>query len=104
YQSKLQADCLVLTDTANFDVGVPTITTSLRGLISTDITVKVMDHPLHSGMWGGPGPDPVIALSKILSKLVDDDGKIAIPGVYDSVRPLTEAEQKHVEALGYTEE
>lgn len=104
YKDKLQADVIVLTDTMNFDTGVPTITTSLRGIAALSVEVKVMDHPLHSGAWGGPGPDPVLALSKMLAALVDDEGRIQIPGIYDDVLPMTELERKSLASLNYSNE
>lgn len=104
YKQKLQGDVIVLTDCSNFDTGIPTITTALRGIVAVEVEVKVMDHPLHSGSWGGPGPDPVIALSKMISHLVDEKGRIAIPGIYDDVLPLTSAEEKSLQDLHYTDE
>lgn len=104
YKSKLQGDAIVLTDCGNYDTGIPTITTALRGIVAMEVEVKVMDHPLHSGSWGGPGPDPVLALSKMLSGLVDENGKIAIPGIYEDVLPLTPAEKKSLDSLNYTDE
>jgi len=103
YQSKLQGDVIVLTDTANFDVGIPSITTSLRGISALEVEVRVMDHPLHSGMWGGPSPDPVLALAKMLGSLIDERGRITIPGIYDDVRPLLPVERASFESLNYTE-
>jgi acetylornithine deacetylase/succinyl-diaminopimelate desuccinylase-like protein len=102
YRQKMQADVLVLTDTSNFDVGIPTITTSLRGIVAVEVEVKAMDHPLHSGMWGGPIPDPVLGLARMLAPLVDNEGKIAIPGIYDDVRPLTAGERTSLDSLQYT--
>lgn len=104
YKTKLQGDVIILTDTGNFDTGIPTITTSLRGIVAVEVEVKVMDHPLHSGQWGGPGPDPVIALSKMIAALVDKDGKIAIPGIYDGIRPLTKTEEASLKTLNYTDD
>lgn len=104
FKQKLQGDVIVLTDCGNFDTGIPTITTALRGIVAIELEVKVMDHPLHSGSWGGPGPDPVLALSKMISGLVDEHGKIAIPGIYDDVLPLTPAEEKSLKDLNYTDE
>ena len=104
YRQKFQADTIVITDTANFDVGIPTITNSLRGIVATEVTVRVMDHPLHSGSWGGPGPDPVIALSKMIASLVDSEGKIAIGGIYDDVAPLSSVEKNSIDSLNYSDE
>jgi len=103
YRSKLQGDAIILTDTGNFDTGIPTITTSLRGIVATEVEVKAMEKPLHSGSWGGPGPDPVLALSKMLASLVDDEGRIAIAGIYDDVLPLTRVEGESLDRLGYTD-
>jgi cysteinylglycine-S-conjugate dipeptidase len=103
YREKLQADVILLTDTGNFDTGIPTITTSLRGLVVTEVEVKTARRPLHSGMWGGPVPDPALALSKMLASLIDDDGRITLPGLYDKVRPLTKLEAESLQKLGYTE-
>jgi acetylornithine deacetylase/succinyl-diaminopimelate desuccinylase-like protein len=103
YIKLLQGDIIVLTDSGNFDTGIPTITTSLRGMVATEVQVRVMDHPLHSGSWGGPGPDPVLALSKMLAALVDDAGRIAIPGIYDDVLPLTPVEEESLKVLNYTD-
>jgi acetylornithine deacetylase/succinyl-diaminopimelate desuccinylase-like protein len=104
YAKKLQGDIIVLTDSGNYDTGIPTITTSLRGIVASEVEVRVMDHPLHSGSWGGPGPDPVLALSKMLAALVDDSGRIAIPGIYDDVLPLTGVEEDSVRRLNYTDD
>src|SRR4051812_11497049 len=99
HKKLLGADAIVLTDTGNFETGLPSITTALRGLVAVDIEVRGLKQSLHSGMWGGPVPDPTLALCKILASLVNDDGSVAIEGIRDKVRPLTAAEKKDIDAL-----
>lgn len=98
----LKADVMVLTDTGNFDVGVPSITTSLRGLCTVEIEVTALKQSVHSGMWGGPLPDAGLALTKILASLADEHGRIAIPGMYDKVRPLSDVERQSLSALPFS--
>jgi acetylornithine deacetylase/succinyl-diaminopimelate desuccinylase-like protein len=95
----LTADAIVLTDTGNFETGLPSITTALRGIVIVNVEVKALKQPVHSGMWGGPVPDAAMALCKILARLVKDDGSIAIPGIYEKVKPLTDSERKSIAAL-----
>jgi acetylornithine deacetylase/succinyl-diaminopimelate desuccinylase-like protein len=99
-RAKLQADAMVLTDTGNLDAGVPAVTIGLRGLVVVEVEVRALRQSLHSGMWGGPVPDPSLALAKILASLVKDDGvTIDLPGIYDRVRPLTPEERRSIERL-----
>jgi cysteinylglycine-S-conjugate dipeptidase len=95
----LKADAIILTDTANFETGLPSITTALRGLVTVDVEVRALKQSVHSGMWGGPVPDPVSGLCKMLAALTHADGSIAIPGILDKVKPLTPAERKSISAL-----
>ncbi len=104
HKKKLQADVIVLTDTANFDVGVPGITTMLRGLVSLDVEVRALKGSIHSGMWGGPIPDAAMALSKMLATLVDENGEITIPGMLDRVRPLEKDLAQAFQELPYSTE
>jgi Acetylornithine deacetylase/Succinyl-diaminopimelate desuccinylase and related deacylases len=103
YEDKLKADVLVLTDTANLDVGLPSITYRLRGLVDAVVAVRTLDHPVHSGMWGGPAPDALSALNQILSRLTGPDGKINIPDFYEGILPVTGKEQERLRALPYDE-
>lgn len=103
YRSRLDADVIVLTDTANLAPGLPSITYGLRGLVVVDVEVTALDHTLHSGMWGGPVPDPALALCQILGGLLRPDGKIAIDGIYDDVRALTAGERERLGKLPYDE-
>jgi acetylornithine deacetylase/succinyl-diaminopimelate desuccinylase-like protein len=103
HRERFDADVLVLSDTANLDTGIPSLTTSLRGMASADVTLRAIDHPIHSGMWGGPVPDAATALSVLLARLVDDAGEIAIPGLLDDVPALTAAQRAALEALPFDE-
>jgi acetylornithine deacetylase/succinyl-diaminopimelate desuccinylase-like protein len=104
HKDLLKADCIVLTDTSNFETGLPSITTALRGITCVSVEVKALKQPVHSGMWGGPVPDPTMALCKILARLVNDDGTIAIPGIEEKVKPLTAAEKKSIASLPTSDE
>jgi len=99
YHPLVKADAIVLTDTGNFETGLPSITTALRGLVTVDVEVKALKQSVHSGMWGGPIPDPAMALCKMLAALTNADGTIAIPGILDKVKPLTAQEKKSIESL-----
>jgi acetylornithine deacetylase/succinyl-diaminopimelate desuccinylase-like protein len=103
HRERLQADVIVLSDTANLDAGLPSITTSLRGLVVADVAVRALDHPLHSGMWGGPVADAATALVRILARLCDDRGVIQIPGIYDDVRALGADERARLARLPFDE-
>jgi acetylornithine deacetylase/succinyl-diaminopimelate desuccinylase-like protein len=99
HKALLKADAIVLTDTSNFETGLPSITTALRGLVTVDVEVRALRQAVHSGMWGGPVPDPVMALCRMLATLTNPDGSIAIEGISEQVRPLSEGERKSIQAL-----
>lgn len=101
HRAELAADCLVIADLANVDVGLPALTTSLRGLVAVEVELRALRSPLHSGVWGGVVPDVVMALCRMLARLTDDQGRIAIPGILDAVRPPTAAERDGFARIPY---
>ena len=101
HRERLSADVIVLSDTANLESGLPSITTSLRGLVNIDVHVRALDHPLHSGMWGGPVPDAATALSTLLARIANPDGSVAVPGLSDDVPALSDVERAAIAALPF---
>ena len=104
HHEKLSADVLVLTDTANFDCGIPALTVSLRGMVGLDVEMRSLDKTIHSGLWGGPLVDPAIGLSKVLAQLVDDSGQINIPEIKEMIPKLSEQDRIKLESLPFDEE
>jgi acetylornithine deacetylase/succinyl-diaminopimelate desuccinylase-like protein len=89
YERMMSADAVVLSDTSNFETGIPAITYQLRGLCQVDVEVSCLERPVHSGQKGGPVPDPVQVLCRIIAGLTASDGSLAVPGLYRRVaRPL----------------
>jgi acetylornithine deacetylase/succinyl-diaminopimelate desuccinylase-like protein len=76
-----ECDVFIIADMGNLEVGEPALTTALRGDVACVVTVRTLQHPLHSGVFGGAAPDAMMALAKLLSTLVDDDGTVAVEGV-----------------------
>src|SRR5690349_24489327 len=74
-------DLFVICDMGNLRVGEPALTTALRGDVACIVTVRTLEHPLHSGVFGGPAPDAMMALARLLSTLHDDAGNVAVAGV-----------------------
>jgi acetylornithine deacetylase/succinyl-diaminopimelate desuccinylase-like protein len=99
----LSADAVVIADSENFDTGHPSLTVSLRGIVTVQVEVRSLSGSVHSGTWGGPPPDPVIALARMIAGLVDDQGRPAIPGLMDKVRPLSPKDQAALNALPFDE-
>ena len=86
YRDRLAADVIVIADAGNWDIGVPSLTTSLRGLIRVDVEVRTLTHAVHSGMWGGLVPDAIMALTTLLSTLWTEDGSPAVEGLVSGSR------------------
>jgi acetylornithine deacetylase/succinyl-diaminopimelate desuccinylase-like protein len=78
----LTADVIVIADSGNWDIGEPALTTSLRGLVRVDIEIRTLTHAVHSGMWGGLVPDSLMTLARVIASLHDDEGNVAVEGLY----------------------
>jgi acetylornithine deacetylase/succinyl-diaminopimelate desuccinylase-like protein len=78
---QLRADAIVVCDLVNIDVGVPSLTVSLRGMACGTVTVNALQRAAHSGMWGGVLPDAASILTKLLSHVQNDDGTLNLPGI-----------------------
>lgn len=80
-QADLAADIIIVADSGNWTVDTPALTASLRGVVSQTFTVSTMDHAVHSGMFGGPLPDAMTAMIKVLASLTDAEGNVAVAGL-----------------------
>ena len=82
HRDLLRADVIVIADSANATVDVPAFTTSLRGLVDVVVECRVLERPVHSGMFGGAVPDALTALCRLLATLHDEAGDVAIAGLH----------------------
>jgi len=81
HKELLRADVIGVADGGNWRAGIPTLETSIRGVVDCIVTVRALDLAVHSGAYGGPAIDAISALSRILASLHDDDGQVAIEGL-----------------------
>ena len=82
HHDELRSDVIVIADSGNWDIGVPALTTSLRGLVRADVEVRTLTHAVHSGMWGGLVPDSLMAMARLIASLHDDEGNVTIDGLH----------------------
>ncbi|WP_228387203.1 dipeptidase [Ornithinicoccus halotolerans] len=83
----LRADAIVLADSHNWKVGVPALTTTLRGMLRVVVEVTALEHGVHSGLYGGAVPDGLTALCRLVTTLHDDAGDVAVEGLLSSQAP-----------------
>ena len=102
--AKLKADFALVSDTEMYAPETPTLCVGLRGLVYTEVEARGAKVDLHSGMYGGVAPNPFVALSQIIAKLKDDNGRILIPGFYDRVVEPSPEELKSWESLPFDEQ
>lgn len=81
HKAKLQSDVVIVADSGNWTTEIPAITTTLRGLVSLEFEVCTLDHAVHSGIYGGAIPDAMLALTKILGSMWDENGSVSIEGL-----------------------
>ncbi|GAC1506982.1 MAG: dipeptidase [Vulcanimicrobiaceae bacterium] len=102
-RERLRCDVAIISDTGVFAQDVPSLTTSLRGLVHWEVCIEGPNSDLHSGYFGGIVRNPIEALAQILGELKDADGHVAVPGFYDNVRELTPEERSELRALRFDE-
>ncbi len=104
HPERLKADVALVSDTEMFAPGLPTLCVGLRGMVYTELTAQGAMTDLHSGMYGGAAPNPLIALAQIIAKLKDENGRILIPGFYDRVEQPSQDELAAWKRLPFDEE
>jgi acetylornithine deacetylase/succinyl-diaminopimelate desuccinylase-like protein len=82
HPEKFKADLMIIADMGNIVVGDPVLTTMLRGHCQCIVEVRTLDHPLHSGVFGGPAPDAFVSLIRLLNSLWDERGNTIVPGLH----------------------
>ena len=94
HAQKLRADVALVSDTALYADGLPTLCVGLRGLVYMEVEANGTARDLHSGLFGGAAPNAVWGLIELLSKCKDEHGRILIPGMYDDVEPPASQEKE----------
>jgi acetylornithine deacetylase/succinyl-diaminopimelate desuccinylase-like protein len=102
-KEKLKADVAVISDCSQFGPGKPAITYGLRGLAYFEVRLTGPKQDLHSGTFGGAVVNPAIVLAKMMAALIDEQGRIQVPGFYDDVTPLSDLERKQFASLPFSE-
>ena len=102
-KKKLACDVVVVSDSSQFAPGKPAITYGLRGLLYCELRLAGPKQDLHSGTFGGGVTNPANALCRMMTALVDGQGRIQVPGFYDDVVPLTDREKQQFAALPFDE-
>jgi acetylornithine deacetylase/succinyl-diaminopimelate desuccinylase-like protein len=103
-REKLACDYAVISDTSQFAPGMPAITYGLKGLAYFELLVQGANRDLHSGTYGGAVQNPLNALAAILASFKDKDGRVAIAGFYDDVKPLEDWERAEFARLPFSED
>lgn len=101
--AKLKSDVALVSDTALYADGLPTLCIGLRGLVYMEVEATGPARDLHSGLYGGAAPNPVFGLVELLAKCKDPNGIIQIPGMYDDVAPPATAEKESWDLLPFKE-
>ncbi len=99
----LAADAVVVADLVNWQVGVPALTYLLRGMVDVTVEVTALEHAVHSGMYGGPVPDPLTGLMKLVADLTDANGAVTHPALRAGLRAPTTTERQRLDALDFDE-
>jgi acetylornithine deacetylase/succinyl-diaminopimelate desuccinylase-like protein len=89
---RTRAEAALVCDMSYYAPGIPAVYTALRGLCYAEISVRTLQRDLHSGTYGGVAPNAIETLARILCTLKTEGGEIRIPGLYEAVKPPTQAE------------
>ena len=101
HREKCRCDVAVVSDTSQYAPGMPAITYGLRGILACEVTVSGPSQDLHSGMFGGSIANPVNALATMIAALLDERGRVQVPGFYDDVTPLSDGERQRLADLPF---
>jgi acetylornithine deacetylase/succinyl-diaminopimelate desuccinylase-like protein len=103
-QAKLKADVALVSDTALYAEGLPTLCVGLRGLVYMEVVAQGPSRDLHSGLYGGAAPNAVFGLIELLAKTKDAEGRLMVPGIYDDVVDPAAEELASWNSLPFSEE
>jgi acetylornithine deacetylase/succinyl-diaminopimelate desuccinylase-like protein len=104
HAADLACDVVVVSDTGMVAPDVPSICVGMRGLVAFDVVLRTGAIDLHSGTWGGTVPNAAVVAAGMVDALHDANGRVTLPGFYDRVRPLTDAEERSLAAQPFDEE
>ena len=102
HKELLKSDIILVSDTSMIGKDTPSITTGLRGLAYWELEVTGPNRDLHSGHFGGAVANPINTLCKMLAKVVDEKGRITIPGFYDKVLPVPAEEREMIKNIPFS--
>jgi len=102
--AEFKRDLALVCDTGMWSPTIPSVTTSLRGLLYEEVKITCADRDLHSGVFGGGAANPIRILARIIAALHDENGRVTVPGFYDGVKELPPDIRSELKSLNLTAE